>query len=404
MEFKIKTKLLQKALNDLAPLTTFDHSQLFAEKTGSNTIKLEAANQQNTDYAIQLQTINSDLNATINLLPSEDIVITSPGNVLLTDNIIKLINQEKAEWLSFKTTKEIDDLNNTLEYDLIADKSHVHAISLDPKLFPHLPQAEEEKISLPLSLTTLTELLNLTINTVGTDSSRIALTAIKFAIDPDQISTFSTNSFFASQVVHQNHNDITEPLFVLIPAANCKAVLNAFKNDPDKDNIQVSVTKNENGILNFSLKTKHLEINVRLLDNSTQYPDTSRFWSTDFIMEPEIDLKSLKTVLNRLKVMLDSQATVCQLNFSQTDQTLTLSLPQNTSKIKETIPVQNVKQDYSTNVDLLKFITLFKNVNADNLIIHCQENNLHPLTFTLDKPTPDKNEFSALLCPVRSIY
>lgn len=404
MEFKIKTKLLQKALNDLAPLTTFDRSQLFTEKTGSNTIKLEIANQQDTDYAIQLQTINSDLNATINLLPSEDIVITSPGNVLLTDNIIKLINQEKAEWLSFKTTKEIDDLNNTLEYDLIADKSHVHAISLDPKLFPHLPQAEEEKISLPLSLTTLTELLHLTTNTVGTDSSRIALTAIKFAVDPDQISTFSTNSFFASQVIHKYHNDISEPLFVLIPAANCKAVLNAFKNDPDKDQIQVSVTKNENDILNFSLKTKHLEINVRLLDNSTQYPDTSRFWSTDFIMEPEINLKSLKTVLNRLKVILDSQATVCQLDFSQANQTLTLSLPQNTSKIKETIPVQNVKQDFSTNVDLLKFITLFKNVNADNLIIHCQENNLRPLTFTLDKPTADQNEFSALLCPIRAIY
>lgn len=316
MLFSIDREVLLENLNIIA--------KGIPSKTPLNSlkgIKLNVLENQivmtSSNTNISIQAIIND--KSLNVKSTGDVVV--PGLFLI--DIVRKVNSPKIEMALLEDRVFI----------IKANRSEFKLNIFDYEDYPEIKFIDDEN-PLKIDSKALKNLIKETIFTCSTSEKRPILTGLNLKLDDGKLTCTATDSFRLSQkVLYLQYNENKD---VVIPSSSLDDLVKIIENINGEINITI---KDKNVLFKFN----NILFQSRILEGN--YPDTSRFIPSEFLLTIKFDREELLQALDRVSLLSpkDKDRNFNIISFSLREDKIVEITSKNTeigNALEEVVPIE----------------------------------------------------------------
>ena len=316
MLFSIDREVLLENLNIIA--------KGIPSKTPLNSlkgIKLNVLENQivmtSSNTNISIQAIIND--KSLNVKSTGDVVV--PGLFLI--DIVRKVNSPKIEMALLEDRVFI----------IKANRSEFKLNIFDYEDYPEIKFIDDEN-PLKIDSKALKNLIKETIFTCSTSEKRPILTGLNLKLDDGKLTCTATDSFRLSQkVLYLQYNENKD---VVIPSSSLDDLVKIIENINGEINITI---KDKNVLFKFN----NILFQSRILEGN--YPDTSRFIPSEFLLTIKFDREELLQALDRVSLLSpkDKDCNFNIISFSLREDKIVEITSKNTeigNALEEVVPIE----------------------------------------------------------------
>ncbi len=274
MLFSIDREVLLENLNIIA--------KGIPSKTPLNSLKGIKINVLENQIVMTSSNTNISIQATIN---DKSLNVKSTGNVVVPGlfliDIVRKVNSPKIEMALLEDRVFI----------IKANRSEFKLNIFDYEDYPEIKFIDDEN-PLKIDSKALKNLIKETIFTCSTSEKRPILTGLNLKLDDGKLTCTATDSFRLSQkVLYLQYNENKD---VVIPSSSLDDLVKIIENINGEINITI---KDKNVLFKFN----NILFQSRILEGN--YPDTSRFIPSEFLLTIKFDREELLQALDRVSLL-----------------------------------------------------------------------------------------------------
>lgn len=274
MLFSIDREILLENLNIIA--------KGIPSKTPLNSLKGIKINVLENQIVMTSSNTNISIQATIN---DKSLNVKSTGDVVVPGlfliDIVRKVNSPKIEMALLEDRVFI----------IKANRSEFKLNIFDYEDYPEIKFIDDEN-PLKIDSKALKNLIKETIFTCSTSEKRPILTGLNLKLDDGKLTCTATDSFRLSQkVLYLQYNENKD---VVIPSSSLDDLVKIIENINGEINITI---KDKNVLFKFN----NILFQSRILEGN--YPDTSRFIPSEFLLTIKFDREELLQALDRVSLL-----------------------------------------------------------------------------------------------------
>ena len=274
MLFSIDREVLLENLNIIA--------KGIPSKTPLNSLKGIKLNVLENQIVMTSSNTNISIQATIN---DKSLNVKSTGDVVVPGlfliDIVRKVNSPKIEMALLEDRVFI----------IKANRSEFKLNIFDYEDYPEIKFIDDEN-PLKIDSKVLKNLIKETIFTCSTSEKRPILTGLNLKLDDGKLTCTATDSFRLSQkVLYLQYNENKD---VVIPSSSLDDLVKIIENINGEINITI---KDKNVLFKFN----NILFQSRILEGN--YPDTSRFIPSEFLLTIKFDREELLQALDRVSLL-----------------------------------------------------------------------------------------------------
>lgn len=316
MLFSIDREVLLENLNIIA--------KGIPSKTPLNSLKGIKLNVLENQIVMTSSNTNISIQATIN---DKSLNVKSTGDVVVPGlfliDIVRKVNSPKIEMALLEDRVFI----------IKANRSEFKLNIFDYEDYPEIKFIDDEN-PLKIDSKALKNLIKETIFTCSTSEKRPILTGLNLKLDDGKLTCTATDSFRLSQkVLYLQYNENKD---VVIPSSSLDDLVKIIENINGEINITI---KDKNVLFKFN----NILFQSRILEGN--YPDTSRFIPSEFLLTIKFDREELLQALDRVSLLSpkDKDRNFNIISFSLREDKIVEITSKNTeigNALEEVVPIE----------------------------------------------------------------
>lgn len=316
MLFSIDREVLLENLNIIA--------KGIPSKTPLNSLKGIKLNVLENQIVMTSSNTNISIQATIN---DKSLNVKSTGDVVVPGlfliDIVRKVNSPKIEMALLEDRVFI----------IKANRSEFKLNIFDYEDYPEIKFIDDEN-PLKIDSKALKNLIKKTIFTCSTSEKRPILTGLNLKLDDGKLTCTATDSFRLSQkVLYLQYNENKD---VVIPSSSLDDLVKIIENINGEINITI---KDKNVLFKFN----NILFQSRILEGN--YPDTSRFIPSEFLLTIKFDREELLQALDRVSLLSpkDKDRNFNIISFSLREDKIVEITSKNTeigNALEEVVPIE----------------------------------------------------------------
>ena len=370
MKLKIKRVVLLDALNNVSK--AISTKNIIPILSG---IKFEVYKDR-----IVITASDNDITIQTSIPKGEDLVIDSPGNIVIKGKyILDIIRKLNAETINIET---VDDH----KIMIFTDNSEFNLNGIDAKEYPDI-NLDLSTDFVNMKTSDFKTMISQTNYACSVDEARIVLTGVNIKINDKMLECSATDSYRLSLRKIRLNNDVSNDIDIIIPSKNLNELMKLLSSTEDE--IELHFFSNK-----IIFKFNNIIFQSRLINGS--YPNTKNLIPTDSIFDLKIGVQDFYGMVDRASILNDdNDNNIITLEIKNKLMKIT-SMSLEIGKVEEKMEV-DVSDEIKISFSAKYMMDALKTIKSSDVIITFV-GEIKPILLKND----DNDDLVSLILPIRT--